>query len=630
MASYEGFAMLNDSDSEELKRSKINSNFQLLLSSLTSGLGNGSAGTIMVFGGNGIGGSQYGYYNAVRDRLEIDRLFAEDLEAKYARFDFANIGEAAISKLTADQAFISNLSASFAKIDFANIGDAAINRLASDEGFINILSSTFATITNLNAVNANVTALSAKTSQLETAIIGKADIDFANIEDAAVDNLVAKEAFFTALDARYALVSVLKSEYATIALLDSEIAEVDEAIFKKADIDFLNVDASTVDREFVRELMVQSGFVANEGTVYSLTALEINAGDIKSGTLTVDRLIVQNQTDHEYYMLGPDEHGEIVQTKLEGSTIKRESIDADRIIANSITTSQITTNNLIGTGGWINLASGTFMYGTLPTDPEEEGDEPVYNGNYISWDGSDLVIDADRLSISSVDVNGSITTINQRADKIEFNVAGVKDDIDTINDEKAGLSDLTILRNQIIGSVVSDDGSSLFTMNEDGSFTWDASSFVGDFDLNDNGTYSSKMAELNEGIADADERIGDLSESLDDSVSGLSDRAASVEAKTQGMMFTGDGLFLSDQPLTDGELPPNYIRIYGGSSGQGIEFYNGGSSPVAYMVNDMLYIENEQIVDTLRFGHFKFFERHGTSYISSDPNLHNMGLKWVE
>ena len=55
------------------------------------------------------------------------------------------------------------------------------------------------------------------------------------------------------------------------------------------------------------------------------------------------------------------------------------TIDGGRITADSITVDQITTNNLEGDNGWINLHEGTFNYGSSDT-------------NGISWDGSELKV----------------------------------------------------------------------------------------------------------------------------------------------------------------------------------------------------------------------------------------------
>lgn len=69
-------------------------------------------------------------------------------------------------------------------------------------------------------------------------------------------------------------------------------------------------------------------------------------------------------------------------TSVNADNITLGTLSADRIGANSITVSKITTENLVGTNGWINLNKGTFNYGS---------------GKLI-WDGTTL------------SMNGTITT----------------------------------------------------------------------------------------------------------------------------------------------------------------------------------------------------------------------------
>ena len=51
-------------------------------------------------------------------------------------------------------------------------------------------------------------------------------------------------------------------------------------------------------------------------------------------------------------------------TSVNADNITSGTLSADRIGANSITVSKITTENLVGTNGWINLNKGTFNYGS--------------------------------------------------------------------------------------------------------------------------------------------------------------------------------------------------------------------------------------------------------------------------
>ena len=70
--------------------------------------------------------------------------------------------------------------------------------------------------------------------------------------------------------------------------------------------------------------------------------------------------------------------GELTSTQvntIDGYVLTDRTINADKIIAHSITANEITVENLIGANGWINLAQGTFNY-----------------GNALIWDGNQLTV----------------------------------------------------------------------------------------------------------------------------------------------------------------------------------------------------------------------------------------------
>ena len=66
-------------------------------------------------------------------------------------------------------------------------------------------------------------------------------------------------------------------------------------------------------------------------------------------------------------------------TSVNASNITSGTLSADRIGANSITVGKITTENLVGTNGWINLNKGTFNYGS---------GKLVWNGSTLSMNGT--------------------------------------------------------------------------------------------------------------------------------------------------------------------------------------------------------------------------------------------------
>ena len=159
-------------------------------------------------------------------------------------------------------------------------------------------------------------------------------------------------------------------------------AEFNEIRANKADIDAANINTATIQSAWINKLMVQTGLLAKEGTIYTLDAIQVNASSITAGTIDVQRLIVT--VDGQKYMVHVDGQGTPTYEKLDGNIIQPLTIAADRIISHSITTEQITAENLVGTNGWINMSEGTFFYGDGATWDDTT--------NGILWDGINLKI----------------------------------------------------------------------------------------------------------------------------------------------------------------------------------------------------------------------------------------------
>lgn len=156
-----------------------------------------------------------------------------------------------------------------------------------------------------------------------------------------------------------------------------------------------NLDANSIKavEGWIDKLLVQTHLLANEGEVFELDAIQVNASKIKTGTLDVERLIYTNQTTGEKYLVHFDPDGSTTYEKLDGNVIEDLTITADKIVSGSIMTRHITTQNIEGTSGWINLRNGTFFYGN--------GTNFATADNAIAWDGSKLQIKADEFLLSS-------------------------------------------------------------------------------------------------------------------------------------------------------------------------------------------------------------------------------------
>lgn len=253
--------------------------------------------------------------------------------------------------------------------------------IEADIATISTLVATKASISDLQADEARITNLQTSTASISTLVATKASISDLQADEARIGNLETNSVMSSYLSANYLNTSQLQAGYAKI--------------------DGANITSATMRTGWIDNLMVQSGLLAKTGTVYSIDAIEINADKIKAGTIDVDRLIVSSGTDK--YLVHVSTGGTISYEKLDGNIIEDRTITADKIVANSITANEITAQNIQGTGGWINLTSGTFQYQNANT------------GNGISWDGSNLNLTANSILIGATNVSSAITSAQSAA-----------------------------------------------------------------------------------------------------------------------------------------------------------------------------------------------------------------------
>lgn len=76
-------------------------------------------------------------------------------------------------------------------------------------------------------------------------------------------------------------------------------------------------------------------------------------------------------------------------TSVNADTITTGTLNVDRLAANSLTVDKFTTENIVGTNGWINFHKGTFNYG---------------NGNLV-WDGAELSVNG-TVTATAGDIGG--------------------------------------------------------------------------------------------------------------------------------------------------------------------------------------------------------------------------------
>lgn len=269
--------------------------------------------------------------------------------------------------------------------------------VADNARFINLEADT-AKIHNLTAEELSATV--GYIDDLTTGNVSASDIvaDHAAIEDLDVQSMSAATAYIGALTAGNVSAQNIIADHGTVGSLNTNYAHIsngviDNATIDHADVDGLsanyaqitaaNIDTATARNAWVDAIMVQSGLIASEGAVFYLDAIKVNATNITAGTIDVERIVVTDPTTGDKHMVTWDETTSTwVAAKLDGDVIEDLTITADKIVAGAITADKITTQNIVGTGGWINLRNGTFQYVNATT------------GEGISWDGSNLTINS--------------------------------------------------------------------------------------------------------------------------------------------------------------------------------------------------------------------------------------------
>jgi hypothetical protein len=125
-----------------------------------------------------------------------------------------------------------------------------------------------------------------------------------------------------------------------------------------AEIDFANIKVANIKQGFMESLLVSQGIIANRVVgseviaTNVLTGVNIYADDIVAGTLSVDRLVFRGSEQSVIYQLNNISgalQAENVDT-INGEVITPRTIAADRIIAKSITATEINVQNLVATG----------------------------------------------------------------------------------------------------------------------------------------------------------------------------------------------------------------------------------------------------------------------------------------
>lgn len=328
-----------------------------------------------------------------------DKVSTDEFDAQVGRIDDLVSDNVTIKeKLTATEAEIGKLTADnvtiTGKLDAA---EADIDYLHANMLTVDVANATYATIKNLEATNANIHNLEA---------------DYGDFKDLATERLDATDA--------------------TIKNLDAEKLDATEADIKYANIDFANIGEAAIETFFSKSGMIED-LVVGSGTITGhLVGVTISGDLIEGNTIKADKLVVLGE-DGLYYKLNVN--GESVaaeQTEynsLNGSIITAKTITAEKINVNDIVAFNATVGGFhLNTGGMYSGVKSSVDNTTQGIYLGSDGQLNVGDGNQYLKFYKDTT-GAWKLEISSNAIKMGTTSITDKIDEIENKV----DEIDSID-----------------------------------------------------------------------------------------------------------------------------------------------------------------------------------------------------
>lgn len=250
-----------------------------------------------------------------------------------ATIEWEKVSKSFITDLTADNAYITHLKATIGEFGYITAKNADL---------------TYATITSLRAVDGKIDTLSSKAITTENLSAKVADLGYLSAESA---------------DLKYANIKLSNIEVADIATLFAEVGLIDRATIVEGHI---------------------TGF---------LDSVEVNAANITAGTLVADRILLKGENGLLYSLNNLGELQSKTVDTLDGYILTDRTVNADKIVAKSITASELDVEKVFADSAVIKkifsqdvTATGTITGATLK-GANAEIDNGLIGGFNIKEDG---------------------------------------------------------------------------------------------------------------------------------------------------------------------------------------------------------------------------------------------------
>lgn len=252
----------------------------------------------------------------------IDGSKIEDSAITESKISNSSITNSKIKDGEIENSKIKNATLTGAKIKDATIGFEKVNM-----SFISDLTADKAYIENLKSSIANIGYLTADEADIKYATIASLEV-----VDGKIDNL----------ETIAITTSNLSAKVADLGYLNADTADL-----KYANIELSNIDVANVGTFFANVGLIDRATIVDGHITGFLDSVEVNANKITAGTLVADRILLKGSEDGLLYAL--NNLGELTSTTvdtLDGYVLTDRTINADKIVASSITANELDVDNI--------------------------------------------------------------------------------------------------------------------------------------------------------------------------------------------------------------------------------------------------------------------------------------------
>lgn len=248
-------------------------------------------------------------------------------------------------------------------------------------------------------------------------IATKISAEQADIKYATIESLNALSGKFDTLSAKAITTDNIAAATAKLGYMTAEQADI-----KYANIELTNIDTANVATLFANVGLIDRATVVEGHITGFLDSVEVNANKITAGTLVADRILLKGSESGLLYAL--NNLGELTSTtvdSLDGYVLTDRTINADKIVANSITANELDVANIFADNAVIStitsqqafinaISTNSVVVGASKTadtakKTADEIKKNIYSPNTTTIDGGKITtgtITADKISVDDL------------------------------------------------------------------------------------------------------------------------------------------------------------------------------------------------------------------------------------